>query len=96
MSFPSAPDFDCWRLFCERRYDADMRIGPGAQSRPQKTISNELGSACPPKALALPLTYRISARPVGSSPIEITPFSVRLKVPENSVLGTNAKCSDVR
>src|SRR5258707_13480268 len=27
-------------------------------------------NACPPKALALPLIYRVSARPVGSWPIE--------------------------
>ena len=56
-----------------------------AQSCRQKIISSELGSAWPPKALALPLAYRISARPVGSSPIEITPFPARLKEPETSV-----------
>jgi hypothetical protein len=38
--------------------------------RPAKPISNELRNACPPKAPALPLIYGISARPIGSSPIE--------------------------
>jgi hypothetical protein len=41
-----------------------------SQTAPAKPISNEVRNACPPQALALPLIYRISARPVGSSPIE--------------------------
>ena len=54
------------RSSCQRPYDADIRIGP----RAAKPISNEWRNACPPRAQALPLIYRISARPIGSSPIE--------------------------
>jgi hypothetical protein len=46
-----------------------MRLCASAQGR-QKSISNEWRNPCPPKAQALPLIYRISARPVGSLPIE--------------------------
>jgi hypothetical protein len=45
------------------RADASVK-GPLNQYR------MNLRNACPPKALALPLIYRISARPIGSSPIE--------------------------
>jgi hypothetical protein len=79
-------------LSYERRYDADPRIGPGRANHPVKTISNELRSACPPRALTLPLICRISARPIGSSLIEITPIPVFLKEPETSVFGTFATC----
>src|SRR3984893_6970889 len=54
------------RSSCQRRYNADIRIG----TRAAKPISNEWRNACPPRAQALPLIYRISARPIGSSPIE--------------------------
>src|SRR5882724_3373212 len=78
------------RLSDERRCDADMRIGRRRANRAGKKNSiDELRNACLPRALALPLICRISARPIGSSPIEITPIAVFLKEPETSVFGTN-------
>src|SRR5712672_2860810 len=77
------------RLSYERRCDADMRIGRRRANRAGKKSIDELRNACLPRALALPLICRISARPIGSSPIEITPIAVFLKEPETSVFGTN-------
>src|SRR5229473_2829279 len=67
------------RLSHERRYDANMRIGPRRPNRAGKNNIDELRNACPPRALALPLICWISARPIGSSPIEITPIPVFLE-----------------
>jgi hypothetical protein len=66
-----------------------MRIGRRRANRAGKKSIDELRNACLPRALALPLICRISARPIGSSPIEITPIAVFLKEPETSVFGTN-------
>src|ERR1700732_3175142 len=77
------------RFSYERRCDADMRIGRRRANRAGKKSIDELRNACLPRVLALPLICRISARPIGSSPIEITPIAVFLKEPETSVFGTS-------
>jgi hypothetical protein len=75
------------RLSCKRAFDAGIGIGPRrAKSHPQKQISNELRNGCSPKALALRLIYRISARPTGNGRRKITPLFVPVKEPATSAI----------
>jgi hypothetical protein len=46
------------RLSHERRYDADIRIGPRRPDRAGKNNIDELRNASPPRALALPFNLQ--------------------------------------
>jgi len=70
--------------------DGSMQTCASVEGAPKALVKNsidELRNACLPKALALPLIFRISARPIGSSPTEITSISGFLEEPETSMFG---------
>jgi hypothetical protein len=51
----------------------------GVRNRTRKTNIESNAQRLPAKGLALPLTYRISARPIGSRRLKITPLPALVK-----------------